>query len=69
MSRFPPNIRELLLDSGKEQFLAHGFEKASLRTICKNAGLTTGAFYSHFAGKDDLFAALVDPMIIGFRRM
>ena len=30
MSRFPPNIRELLLDSGKEQFLAHGFEKASL---------------------------------------
>ena len=69
MSRFPPNIRELLLDSGKEQFLAHGFEKASLRTICKNAGLTTGVFYSHFAGKDALFAALVDPMIIGFRRM
>ena len=30
MSRFPPNIRELLLDRGKEQFLAHGFEKASL---------------------------------------
>ena len=69
MSRLPQNIRELLLNSGKEQFLAHGFEKASLRTICKNAGLTTGAFYNHFSGKEDLFAALVEPMINGFHRM
>ena len=45
MARLPIDIRAMLLKSGKEQFLAHGFEKASLRTICKEAGLTTGAFY------------------------
>jgi len=63
------NIEELLLRSGKKQFLAHGFEKASLRKICRDAGLTTGAFYSHFSGKEDLFSSLVEPMIHGFRKM
>ena len=69
MSRLPQNIRAALLNSGKDQFLAYGFEKASLRTICKKAGLTTGAFYNHFSGKEDLFSSLVEPMIHGFRKM
>lgn len=69
MARLPVDIRALLLKSGKEQFLAHGFEKASLRTICKGAGLTTGAFYNHFSGKEDLFTALVEPMLRGFQNM
>ncbi|MBQ7371741.1 MAG: TetR/AcrR family transcriptional regulator [Blautia sp.] len=69
MARLPFNIRELLLQSGKEEFLTQGFEKASLRNICKKAGLTTGAFYNHFSGKEELFAALVDPMLHGFGEM
>lgn len=69
MSRVPQNNRAALLSSGKDQFLAYGFEKASLRTICKKAGLTTGAFYNHFSGKEDLFSSLVEPMIHGFRKM
>ena len=54
MTRLPVNIRELLLASGKEEFLTHGYEKASLRTICKKAGFTTGAFYNQFSGKEEL---------------
>ena len=46
MAQHALDIREALLKSGKEEFLAHGFEKASLRVICKKAGLTTGAFYA-----------------------
>ncbi len=69
MARLPVNNRELLLASGKEEFLACGYEKASLRTICKKAGLTTGAFYNQFSGKEELFAALVEPMLGGFQRM
>ena len=67
MPRYPYQIRKLILRSAKEEFLAHGFEGASLRTICKKAGLTTGAFYSHFKQKEELFEALVDPMIAEFR--
>ena len=52
-------IRTALLQSGKQQFLAHGFDRASLRVICRNANVTTGAFYSHFEKKEDLFAFLL----------
>lgn len=67
MPRLPFQVRELILCSAKEEFLAHGFEGASLRAICKKAGLTTGAFYNHFAQKEDLFEALVAPMIESFQ--
>ena len=69
MPRFLPDIRERILASGKAEFLANGYEKASVRTICRKAGLTTGAFYNQFSGKEDLFGALVEPMLAGFHRM
>ena len=34
--------------------------KASLRTICKNAGVTTGALYFFFQDKEDLLRQLVE---------
>lgn len=37
-----------------------GYEKASLRKICANAGVTTGAIYFFFQDKEDLFAAIVE---------
>ncbi|MCR5410683.1 MAG: TetR/AcrR family transcriptional regulator [Lachnospiraceae bacterium] len=36
-----------------------GFRNASIRNICKEAGVTNGAFYAHFCSKEDLFSALV----------
>ncbi len=69
MPRSSVNIRELLLFSGKEEFLANGYDKASLRNICKHVGLTTGAFYSQFSGKEELFSALVEPMLDSFKWM
>lgn len=49
-----------ILESGKAEFLEKGFKSASLRNIVKNAGVTTGAFYGYFSGKEALFAALVE---------
>lgn len=51
-----------ILDSGLNLFLKEGYEKANLREICKNAGVTTGAFYKHFKDKADLFTELVKPL-------
>ena len=51
--------RARLLLSAREEFLAHGFERASLRRICGKAGVTTGAVYFFFQGKEDLFVHLV----------
>lgn len=51
--------RKKLLDSARKEFSEKGYEKASLRNICKNAGVTTGALYFFFKDKDDLFVSLV----------
>ena len=49
-----------LLESAKKEFLEKGYLQASLRNICKNAGVTTGALYFFFEGKEALFAELVE---------
>jgi AcrR family transcriptional regulator len=41
-------------------FLRHGFHAASLEEIAEEAGYTKGAVYSNFAGKDDLFLAVLE---------
>ena len=52
--------KEKLLLAAKEEFLEKGYMKASLRSICKKAGVTTGAMYFFFEDKEDLFGALVE---------
>lgn len=54
---------EKILNSGRTLFLKNGYERTNLRAICKGAGITTGAFYRHFADKESLFSELVDPVI------
>lgn len=51
--------KENLLKSAKQEFLEKGYMQASLRNICKNAGVTTGALYFFFQDKEDLFSNLV----------
>lgn len=52
--------RKKLLASAKQEFQEKGFMQASLRTICKNAGVTTGALYFFFKDKNELFVSLVE---------
>ena len=49
----------LIMESAKKEFMSKGYEKASLRTIAQNAGVTTGALYIRFSNKNELFSALV----------
>ncbi|MFA9398180.1 MAG: TetR/AcrR family transcriptional regulator [Clostridiaceae bacterium] len=51
--------RENLLEVAKKEFMAKGYMGASLRNICKEAGVTTGALYFFFNDKEDLFGSLV----------
>lgn len=52
--------RDRLLESARQEFMEKGYMRASLRNICKNAGVTTGALYFFFQDKEDLFASLVE---------
>ncbi|MCR4716429.1 MAG: TetR/AcrR family transcriptional regulator [Lachnospiraceae bacterium] len=42
-----------------KEFFEKGYMKASLRKICSDAGVTTGALYFFFKDKDELFCSLV----------
>lgn len=49
-----------LLAAGKQEFLAHGFQGASMRRIAASLGVTTGSIYRYYSDKEAMFDALVD---------
>lgn len=67
MSNGDLDTRQRIMAEGKKEFLAKGFKDASLRSIVKRAGVTTGAFYGYFPDKAALFHALVAPAAAGLR--
>ena len=52
--------RSQLIEAALRVFLRRGFHGASVDEIAEEAGYTTGAVYSNFKGKDDLFLAVLD---------
>lgn len=63
MSLSDSSIDPKILESARAEFLKKGFKDASLREICKKAGVTTGALYKRFSGKEALFDAVVEPTL------
>ncbi len=59
MSVRDTSIDPRLLESARKEFMERGFLKAELKTICDNAGVTTGAVYKRYRGKEELFRAVV----------
>lgn len=59
MAKPDHSIDPRILESAKSEFLALGFEKASLQHICSRAEVTTGALYKRYRSKEDLFCAVV----------
>ncbi len=58
-------IRNDILSSAKAEFLKNGFERASVRTITKNAKTSKSNLYNYFEDKDALFHAVVEPTVSG----
>ena len=57
------SIDPRLLTAAKNEFLEKGFKNASLARICEAAGVTTGALYKRYSGKEELFSALVSETV------
>ena len=54
------NTRERLLLAARRVFARSGFHGASVEEIASEAGFSTGALYSNFDGKEDLFLVLME---------
>lgn len=54
--------RLLIENAAIELFMEQGYHATSMRQIADRAGLALGGIYNHFAGKDEIFEAIVVDM-------
>jgi AcrR family transcriptional regulator len=54
-----PGARDALLDAARDEFARNGLERARVEDISRRAGISKGAFYLHFATKEDAFREIV----------
>ena len=52
------DTRQRLLQAATEVFAEHGFEKATIREICRRADANVAAIHYHFGDKKRLYAAI-----------
>lgn len=52
-----------ILEAATQEMLRVGYQKASMRKIAAEAGVTAGALYKHFPGKKEMFEAICDDVI------
>lgn len=55
--------REALAASARKLFERNGFAATSVQSVVEDAGLTKGAFYYHFASKEELLRVIHDEFI------
>jgi AcrR family transcriptional regulator len=60
MQQRSEETRSKIITSAIKLFSNRGFNAASVDVICKDAGISKGAFYHHFESKQALFLALLD---------
>lgn len=63
MARYSPEHKEAtrrrMIEAAGRRFKSDGIDGSGIATLVADAGLTNGAFYGHFASKDDLVASVV----------
>lgn len=56
---------EKIIAAARKEFLTCGFTDASMRHIAEEAGMSASGLYKHFASKEEMFSALVEPACQG----
>jgi TetR/AcrR family transcriptional regulator, transcriptional repressor for nem operon len=63
MARYSPEHKEAtrrrMIETAGRRFKSNGIDGSGIATLVADAGLTNGAFYGHFASKEDLVASVV----------
>ncbi len=69
MTRDKAAHHDQIMAAAWQEFLTYGFADASMRRIASSAGMSVSGLYKHFAGKEEMFAALVEPACQGLLNM
>jgi TetR/AcrR family transcriptional regulator, mexJK operon transcriptional repressor len=57
---------ESILAAAKRTFLSHGYGAVSMDLIAREAGVSKATVYAHFAGKQELFGAVIERECEGY---
>ena len=58
------NTPDKIKNAARTVFLANGFRETSMQMIASEVGISAPGIYKHFESKEEIFSALVDPLII-----
>jgi len=58
-----PNTREAVLAAARSAFAEHGYKKATIRSIARDAGVDPSLVIQFFTSKEDLFRASLEVII------
>lgn len=64
----PDPKRVLILRIARAHFTSEGFASTKMEAVAREAGVSTATVYAQFAGKADLFAAVIDDAAEDFTR-
>ncbi|MEM6532400.1 MAG: TetR/AcrR family transcriptional regulator [Myxococcota bacterium] len=62
--RLPQEKQQRILDVASEEFIAHGFDQASLNRIIERSEISKGSMYYYFHDKTHLYVAVVDRLVM-----
>ena len=57
------DIRNRIVTAARNEFIKNGFKKTSMRTISAKSGIVLGNIYNYFKTKDDIFYAVLKPLL------
>ena len=61
--RNPPETTSRLLEAAAAEFVRHGYDRARVSDIARNAGYTVGSIYARWSNKSDLMVAALDHIL------
>ena len=61
--RDPKRTRRKVLEASYREFYRHGFQGGSINRIVTGAGITKGALFHHFPGKNELGYAVLEELL------
>ena len=61
------NTPDKIKNTARTIFLANGFRETSMQMIASEVGISAPGLYKHFESKEEIFSALVDPLITAIK--
>lgn len=68
MQQRSEETRNTIIEAAETLFTQHGYSDSGVAEICTAAGVSKGAFYHHFASKQEVFLELMDDRLSGINQ-